>query len=112
MKKKISVILLSLVICLCMATSAIAVQSDGFANEYERVQDLAGLLSDTEEASLVTNLNELSERQKMDMIVLTTDALNGKTPRDYADDIYDYGNFGYGESRDGRRSAPYQHRGQ
>ena len=101
MKKKISVILLSLVICLCMATSVIAVQSDGFANEYERVQDLAGLLSDNEEASLVTKLNELSERQKMDIIVLTTDTLNGKTPRDYADDVYDYGGFGYGDGRDG-----------
>lgn len=37
----------------------------------------------------------------MDIVVLTTDTLDGKTPRDYADDIYDYGNFGYGESKDG-----------
>ena len=100
MKKKVMTLLFSLVLCLCIATPAFA-QTDGFASEYERVQDLAGLLSDNEEASLVTKLNELSERQKMDIIVLTTDTLNGKTPRDYADDIYDYGNFGYGESRDG-----------
>ena len=100
MKKKVLTLLFSLVLCLCIATPAFA-QTDGFASEYERVQDLAGLLSDNEEASLVTKLNELSERQKMDIIVLTTDTLNGKTPRDYADDIYDYGNFGYGESRDG-----------
>lgn len=100
MKKKVLTLLFSLVLCLCIATPAFA-QTDGFASEYERVQDLAGLLSDNEEASLVTKLNELSERQKMDIIVLTTDALNGKTPRDYADDIYDYSNFGYGESKDG-----------
>ena len=62
MKKKISVILLSLVICLCTATSAIAVQSDGFANDHEHVRDLAGLLSDSEEAALSDKLNELSER--------------------------------------------------
>lgn len=100
MKKKVLTLLFSLILCLCIATPAFA-QTDGFASEYERVQDLAGLLSDNEEASLVTKLNELSERQKMDIIVLTTDALNGKTPRDYADDIYDYSNFGYGESKDG-----------
>ena len=100
MKKKVLTLLFSLVLCLCIATPAFA-QTDGFASEYERVQDLAELLSDNEEATLVTKLNELSERQKMDIIVLTTDTLNGKTPRDYADDVYDYGGFGYGEGRDG-----------
>lgn len=100
MKKKVLTVLFSLVLFLCIATPAFA-QTDGFASEYERVQDLAGLLSNNEEASLVTKLNELSERQKMDIIVLTTDTLNGKTPRDYADDIYDYSNFGYGEGKDG-----------
>ena len=100
MKKKVLTVLFSLVLFLCIATPAFA-QTDGFASEYERVQDLAGLLSNNEEALLVTTLNELSERQKMDIIVLTTDTLNGKTPRDYADDIYDYSNFGYGESKDG-----------
>lgn len=101
MKKKILTLLFSLILCLCIATPAFAAQTDGFASEYERVQDLAGLLSGNEESSLVTKLNELSERQKMDIVVLTTDTLDGKTPRDYADDIYDYGNFGYGESKDG-----------
>ena len=102
MKKKVLTLLFSLVLCLCIAAPAFAfAQTDGFASEYERVQDLAGLLSGNEETSLVTKLNELSERQKMDIIVLTTDSLDGKTPRDYADDIYDYGNFGYGENRDG-----------
>ena len=101
MKKKILTLLFSLILCLCIVTPAFAAQTDGFASEYERVQDLAGLLSGNEESSLVTKLNELSERQKMDIVVLTTDTLDGKTPRDYADDIYDYGNFGYGESKDG-----------
>ena len=101
MKKKILTLLFSLVLCLCIAAPGFAAHTDGFVSEYERVQDLAGLLSDNEEASLVAKLNELSERQNMDIVALTTDTLKGKTPRDYADDIYDYGNFGYGESRDG-----------
>ena len=37
----------------------------------------------------------------MEIVVLTTDTLEGLAPRDYADDIYDYCDFGYGEDRDG-----------
>lgn len=101
MKKKISMLLFSLVICLCTAVPAFAAQTDGFASEYARVQDLAELLSDSEEAALLTKLDELSKRQKMEIVVLTTDTLEGLTPRDYADDIYDCCGFGYGEDRDG-----------
>ena len=101
MKKKILVILFSLVIGLCVSVPAFAAQTDGFASEYERVQDLADLLSDSEEAALLEKLDELCERQKMEIVVLTTDTLEGLTPRDYADDIYDYSGFGYGEDRDG-----------
>ena len=90
MKKKILLILLSLVIGLCVSVPAFAAQTDGFASEYERVQDLADLLSDSEEAALLEKLDELSERQKMEIVVLTTDTLEGLAPRDYADDIYDY----------------------
>lgn len=101
MKKKILMLLLSLVLCLCAAASAFAAQTDGFASDYERVQDLAELLSDSEETALSQKLDELSERQKMEIVVLTTDTLEGLTPREYADDIYDYCGFGYGENRDG-----------
>lgn len=100
MKKKILVIMISFVLCLCTAVTVFA-EDDGFANEYERVQDLAELLSDSEETALTAKLDEISVRQKMDIIVLTTDTLEGSTPRDFADDIYDYANFGYGTNRDG-----------
>ena len=101
MKKKILLILLSLVIGLCVSVPAFAAQTDGFASEYERVQDLADLLSDSEEAALLEKLDELCERQKMEIVVLTTDTLEGMTPRDYADDIYDYSGFGYSRRRSG-----------
>ena len=104
MKKKILLILLSLVIGLCVSVPAFAAQADGFASEYERVQDLADLLSDSEEAALLEKLDELCERQKMEIVVLTTDTLEGLAPRDYADDIYDYCDFGYGEDREVRCS--------
>lgn len=100
MKKKLLAIMISFVLCLCGTVSAFA-ENEGFADEYERVQDLAELLSDSEETALTAKLDEISERQKMDIIVLTTDTLEGSTPRDFADDIYDYANFGYGANRDG-----------
>lgn len=37
MKKKIMVLLFSVVLCLCMAAPVFAEQTDGFANKYERV---------------------------------------------------------------------------
>ena len=101
MKKKILVILLSLVaFCLCTAAPVLAVQ-DGFSNEYARVRDSAELLTESEESTLAAKLDEIRIRQKVDIVVVTTTTLNGQTPRDYADDYFDYNGFGYGENRDG-----------
>ena len=67
----------------------------------DSVQDMAKLLSESEREALIKTLDELSERQKMDVIVVTTNTLDGKKPMEYADDIYDYCKYGYGEKRDG-----------
>ena len=96
MKKKIISLLLVLALCLGMTFSVSAEDAEGFANDYCRVQDMAGLMTDSEEAKLNDILDELSIRQKMDVVVVTTNTLDKKTVQEYADDIYDYGNFGYG----------------
>lgn len=67
----------------------------------ERVVDMAELLSDSDETALLSKLDEISERQKLDIVVLTVNTLDGKTPRDYADDFYDYNGYGFGENKDG-----------
>ena len=90
-----------LALCFCTVIPAFAVDADGFVSEYERVQDMAKLLSESEREALIKTLDELSERQKMDVIVVTTNTLDGKKPMEYADDIYDYCKYGYGEKRDG-----------
>ena len=51
--------------------------------------DNAGLLTDSEQSELLDKLDEISERQQVDIVVVTTDSLNGKTPEAYADDLYD-----------------------
>ena len=66
-----------------------------------RVVDMAELLDDSEEASLLSKLDEISERQKLDVVVVTVNTLDGKTPMDYADDFYDYNGYGFGEQYDG-----------
>ena len=111
MKKKILLILLSLVIGLCVSVPAFAAQADGFASEYERVQDLADLLSDSEEAALLEKLDELCERQKMEIVVLTTDTLEGLAPRGLCRRYLRLLRFRLW-GRQGRCAAPYQHGGQ
>lgn len=66
-----------------------------------RLADEADILSATEETALLALLNEISEKQKLDVVVVTVNSLNGKSPRVYADDYYDNNNYGFGEQKDG-----------
>ena len=66
-----------------------------------RMVDNADILTDEEEAELEGILDEISERQQLDVVVATVDSLEGKTPMEYADDFYDYNGYGFGENKDG-----------
>ena len=101
MKKRILTAIFTIVLCLIFSVPAFAADTDGFASEYARVIDDAGLLTDSEADDLIAKLDEISERQQFDVVIVTADSLGGATVRDYADDMYDYCNFGYGEDRDG-----------
>lgn len=105
MKKRISMILILLVLCFSMAVSAFATDSaertDGFVDEYYRMQDLAGVLTEEENGELQNLLDEMSVNLKFDMVIVTVDNLEGYTIQDYADDWYDYCEFGYGSNKDG-----------
>lgn len=63
--------------------------------------DDAGLLTAAEVESLSEQLEEISARQRLDVVVVTVDDLDGETPRDFADDYFDYNGYGQGSSRDG-----------
>ena len=67
----------------------------------ERLKDEAGLLNEDEADSLLTQLNEISERQNCDVIVVTVASLDGKTAESYADDYFDFNGYGLGQDRDG-----------
>ncbi len=66
-----------------------------------RLVDDADLLDSSEEEELESELDEISERQQFDVVVVTVNSLEGKTSQDYADDFYDYNGYGYGSDHDG-----------
>lgn len=101
MKKKISVILFVIVLCLSMALPVFAAEADGFADKYYRVVDMADLLTDGDEETLIEKLDEISLRQNIDVVIATTDDLEGYSVRDYADLLYEQCQFGYGSDKDG-----------
>lgn len=69
--------------------------------EMSRVVDGAGILTDSEEAELLQTLNEISERQQFDIVVVTTASLEGKDITAFTEDFYDENDYGFGEAYDG-----------
>ncbi len=97
--KKIFTLIFAFVLCLGLASPIFA--DEGFVDEYCRVADSAELLSESEYASLIETLDEISIRQKMDIIVATANDMSGYTTQEYADTLYEQCSFGYGANRDG-----------
>ena len=69
--------------------------------QLSRLVDNADILTDNEEKTLNDTLDEISERQKCDVAVVTVGSLEGKTVEAYADDFYDYNGYGYGDDHSG-----------
>ena len=95
--------LAALVLLLALAAPAFAAEN-GFADLYYRVNDSAEVLTEDEDGELEASLEELSVRQSFDVIIATIDSLESEgytSMEEYADDLYDYCQFGYGENRDG-----------
>lgn len=81
--------------------SVIAVLPVSAAGDLPRLVDDADLLSDSEEVELIGKLDEISERQQLDVVVVTVNSLEGTSVVDYADDFYDNNGYGFGEAGDG-----------
>ncbi len=100
--KKIICFTLSLMLLLTVPFTALADEIySSNVNNNPYVVDHADLLSAEEETALEEKLSEISKRQSFDVVIVTENTLDGKSPMEYADDYYDYNNYGYGENRDG-----------
>ena len=94
--------LAALMLLLALAVPAFA--ADGFADLYYRLNDSAEVLTEDENSELEASLEELSVRQSFDVTIATIDSLESEgytSMEEYADDLYDYCQFGYGADRDG-----------
>ena len=69
--------------------------------KYPRLVDKADVLTDEEEKKLLKKLNKISEEEKVDVVVLTVENEAGKDVTAFADDYYDYNNYGFGYKGDG-----------
>ncbi|MCI8993831.1 MAG: TPM domain-containing protein [Eubacterium sp.] len=94
-KKRYFSIFLVMLFCIFTAVPVFA------AGNLPRLVDEADLLSDSEESALLSQLDEISERQQVDLVVVTVDSLEGASPMVYADDFYDENGYGFGSGKDG-----------
>lgn len=95
MKKKLSAIFFALVLSVLASFPAFAV------SDLQRFVDEAGLLTGSERTELLEKLNEISERQQVDVAVVTVNSLEGASATEYADDFYDMNGYGFGNEGDG-----------
>lgn len=95
--------LAALVLAVILTVPAFAVEG-GFADLYYRMNDSAGVLTEDEDNELEDALEELSLRQSFDVTIATVESLESvgyDSMEAYADDLYDYCQFGYGPDMDG-----------
>lgn len=102
MKRSKFIIIFSVILISIFFTStALGANFVAPARTLTRVEDEGGLLSFEEEERLREKLDEISIRQGLDVIVLTNYSLGGKSPREFADDYFDYNGYGLGPNYDG-----------
>ena len=95
MKNRLYTVFFTLLLFILMAFPAFA------AGDMPRLVDEAGLLTGSEERELLNKLNEISERQQLDIVIVTVNSLKGASAMEYADDFYDGNGYGFGYERDG-----------
>lgn len=97
MKKRIYSMICILVLCLMTWSQTIASATEIPAERLlPRLVDDADLLTDSEESALLGKLDQISETHQCDVVVVTTDSLEGKGSTQYADDFFDYNGYGMG----------------
>ena len=108
MKKIISInkyiktlwLIAAVIMCFCTCLTAYAGGTPPWddytipaTRQKERLVDQADLLSSTEETAILSKLNDLSEKQRCNVAILTVDSHSGSIEA-FADDYFDYNGFG------------------
>ena len=85
MKRKLFALML--ILCLVAGLTLTAYASSS------HLVDSAGLLTGTEAANLEAKLSKISDRHNVDIVIVTADSTDGKSPMEFADDYYDYNGY-------------------
>ncbi len=96
--KRIITIGMAILICLSLSLGAFAQMDE---EHPPRLVDTADLLSATEETILMEQLDEISLRQKTDVVIVTVSHLEEYDPEDFAKDYYKRHNYGQGLRNNG-----------
>ena len=73
----------------------------GMGRHRKPLDDQAGLLDAEQKESLSSTLDEISEREQVDVVIVTVNSLEGKTAQAYAEDYFIDRGYGQGENGDG-----------
>ena len=101
--RSLGAVLAVLALLLALAVPAFAVEG-GFADLYYRMFDDAEVLTEDEDNELEDALEELSLRQSFDVTIATIESMESvgaDSMEQFADDLYDYCQYGYGPDMDG-----------
>lgn len=102
MKKSVCIAVVLVISLFSLPLFAVAADASVYYDaSLPRVIDDAELLSSSEETELAAHIAKLTDAYGVDIVILTNDSLDGKTPEAYADDFYDYNGYGVGDTRDG-----------
>lgn len=77
------------------------IENTPYVDADEKVYDFADLFSDNEEEKLYENIKNYISETNIDIAIVTIDENNKSSAMAYADDFYDYNDFGVGNSYDG-----------
>lgn len=101
MTKKIICFLLILVFAICSVIIVNANPETNLVNESTVVYDEAELLSESEEAVLLSKLQEISKKYNAQISIVTLSSMEGADIDRFVEYLYDEAELGYGENKDG-----------
>lgn len=89
--KRLTMVVFAFLLCLLLPLSVSAAAP--------RLVDDADILSDAQENTLLEQLNEISRRQSVDVVVYTVASVGGASAQDAADEVFESGGYGNGADR-------------
>ncbi len=87
-------IYLLLIMCICMLVTPVKVSGyEAGIESSDVVTDRAQLLADTQEEMLRNRINSIYNKYDIQIVIVTTNSLYGKSCEAFTDDYYDYNGF-------------------